>query len=82
MTLAGGAGGSTDWLSFAPVGAPDPGAAAQWIYVGVGVTSRAWTVTTPSTTGQYEFRLYLNNSYTRAATSAPITLVTAGYADS
>ena len=41
------------------------------------MTTRTWTVTVPSAAGIYEFRLYLNNGYTRAATSPPIT-VTAG----
>ena len=75
VTLTGGAGGSTDWLSIVPVGAPDTGGSSvQWTYVGAGVTNRTWTVAAPSTTGQYEFRLYLNNGYVRAATSAPITV--------
>src|SRR5262249_5106996 len=38
------------------------------------VTTRTWTVTMPTTTGTYEFRLFLNNGYTRAATSPPITV--------
>jgi hypothetical protein len=75
VTLVGGAGGSTDWLALAAVGAPDT-SYLQWIYVGAGVTNRAWTVVAPSTTGRYEFRLYLNNSYVRAATSPPITVTT------
>ena len=29
----------------------------------------------PSTPGTYEFRLFLNNGYTRAATSPPITVI-------
>jgi hypothetical protein len=75
VTLVGGAGGSTDWLSIAPVGAADTGY-LQWIYVGAGVTNRTWTVVAPSTPGNYEFRLYLNNSYSRVATSPPITVTT------
>src|SRR5207253_8740592 len=71
---AGGAGGASDWLAIAPVGSPDVGGYVQWTYVGAGVTTRTWTVAAPSTTGKYEFRLYLNNGYVRAATSAPITV--------
>lgn len=74
VTLTGGAGGASDWLAIAPVGAPDVGGYLQWTYVGAGVTNRTWTVAAPSTTGQYEFRLYLNNSYVRASTSVPITV--------
>jgi hypothetical protein len=41
--------------------------------VGSGVTAKTWTVTVPSP-GTYEFRLFLNNGYTRAATSPTITV--------
>jgi subtilisin len=77
VTLTGGAGGPSDWLSFARVGTPDIGGSPPWTYVGAGVTNRTWTVAAPSTLGEYEFRLYLNNSYTRVATSAPITVTAA-----
>jgi subtilisin family serine protease len=77
VTLSGGAGGPTDWLSLAPVGAPEVGGAVQWIYVGANVTNRTWTVAAPLTTGTYEFRLYLNNGYVRAATSASFTVTAA-----
>jgi hypothetical protein len=46
----------------------------QFVYVGAGVTTRTWTVAAPNTPGTYEFRLFLNNSYTRAATSPTITV--------
>jgi subtilisin len=75
VTLSNGPGGAFDWLVIAPVGAPDT-SYLQWTYVGAGVTNRAWTVTAPSAAGTYEFRLYLNNGYTRAATSPPITVTT------
>jgi hypothetical protein len=42
--------------------------------VGSGVSTRTWTVTMPSTPGTYEFRLFLNNGYTRGATSPPVTV--------
>ena len=71
MTLAGGFGGSTDWLALASTTAPNNGY-LQYTYVGAGVSARTWTVplTTP---GTYEFRLF-TNGYTRIATSAPITV--------
>ena len=43
-------------------------------YVGTGVTTRTWTVTAPTTPGTYEFRLFLNNGYTRVATSPTVTV--------
>ena len=72
-TLTGGTGGSYDWLVLAPVGAANS-TVLQWTYVGAGITTRTWTVTMPSTPGQYEVRLFLNGGYTRAATSPPITV--------
>jgi subtilisin family serine protease len=72
VSLANGFGGTTDWLALAAVGSPDT-IYAQWTYVGGNVLDRVWTVT-PASTGIYEFRLYLNNGYTRAATSAPVTV--------
>jgi subtilisin family serine protease len=73
VTLTGGYGGPTDWLAFASGTASDS-MYLQYIYVGAGVTTRSWTVPMPMTPGAYEFRLYLNNSYARAATSPPITV--------
>ena len=73
VTLTNGVGGLYDWLSFAPVSATD-WSFISYVYVGNGTTTRTWTVTAPSTPGTYEFRLYLNNSYTRTATSPPVTV--------
>ena len=74
-TLANSPGGSTDWLTLALVGAPDT-SYLQWVYVGAGVTPRTWTVTLPTTPGQYEFRFYLHNGFVRAATSPAVTVAT------
>ena len=75
VTLTNGPGDAEDWLGFVAVGTPDgPGKYIQWVYVGAGVTTRTWTVTAPATPGAYEFRFFPNNTYTRAATSAPITV--------
>jgi subtilisin family serine protease len=73
VTLANGAGNPQDWLSFAQVGAAN-NSYVQFVYVGAGVTTRTWTVTAPSTPGTYEFRLFHNGSFTRLATSAPVTV--------
>ena len=73
VTLTNGLGGGSDWLAFAASSASNA-SFLQYTYVGAGVTTRTWTVTAPATTGTYEFRLFLNNSYTRAATSPPITV--------
>jgi subtilisin len=76
VTLANGVGGSTDWIALAAVNSPNT-SNVQWTYVGSGVLNRTWTVAMPASAGQYEFRLFLNNGYTRAATSPPVTVVPA-----
>jgi len=73
VTLSNGLGGEWDWLALAAVGSPDT-SNVQWIYVGAGVTTRTWTVTLTAP-GSYEFRLFLNDGYTRAATSPTVTAV-------
>jgi len=73
VTLTNGAGGATDWLVLAATTAPTT-SYLQYTYVGAGVTTRTWTVNMPATAGTYEFRLFLNNGYTRAATSPTITV--------
>jgi len=72
VTLTDGVGGGTDWLTVAVVGSPNT-SYLQWTYVGSGVTTRTWTVTLASP-GSYEFRLFLNGGYTRAATSPAVTV--------
>jgi len=73
VTLTNGLGGEGDWLALAATGAPDT-SYVNWTYVGAGVTTRTWTVALPATPGTYEFRLFLNNGYTRLATSPPVTV--------
>ena len=73
VTLTGGLGGALDWIAFAPTAAPNT-SYLTYTFVGAGVTTRTWTVTAPSTPGTYEFRLFPNNGFTRAATSATVTV--------
>jgi subtilisin family serine protease len=73
VTLTNGLGGSLDWLSFAPTGAAN-NSYTTFTYVGDGVTTRTWTVTTPTTGGTYEFRLFRQGTFTRMATSPTITV--------
>ena len=73
VTLTNGLGGSLDWIAFAQAGAADNNY-VQSMYVGAGVTTTTWTVTTPATAGTYEFRLYKQGSFIRAATSPPVTV--------
>ena len=73
VTLTGGFGQAADWLAFATTSAPN-NSYLQFTYVGSGVTTRTWTITAPTTAGTYELRLFLNNGFTRAATSATVTV--------
>jgi hypothetical protein len=72
-TLTNGLGGGQDWLALAATSAANT-SYTTFTYVGAGVTTRTWTVKMPSTPGTYEFRLFPNNTYTRAATSPPVTV--------
>ena len=74
VTLTNGLGGAYDWLAFASTSAPNT-SYNTFVYVGNAVTTRTWTVTMPQTPGTYEFRLFLNNGYTRVATSPPVTVI-------
>jgi hypothetical protein len=73
VTLTGGLGGAADWLALAATAAPNT-TYLQWIFVGTGVTTRTWTIAAPATAGTYEFRLFLNNGFTRPATSPTVTV--------
>ena len=64
MTLANGYGNAKDWIAVAATGAADR-TYMQWTYVGTGVTTRTWTTTMPTAAGTYEFRLFLNDGFTR-----------------
>lgn len=70
-TASGGASGG-DWVAVADVGSVE-GYFIDYQYLGSG-TSGSLTFTAPATPGSYEFRLYLNNSWTKAATSNAITV--------
>jgi hypothetical protein len=65
---------STDWIGLFAVGAPDS-AMRSWRYT-TGTSSGSTTLPVPWGTppGQYEVRLYYNNSMVRMATSNPITV--------
>jgi hypothetical protein len=72
VTLTNGLGGAYDWLALAAAGASDT-SYLNWTYVGAGVTTYSWTVAMPAA-GTYEFRLFLNGVYVRAATSPRVTV--------
>ena len=43
---------------------------------GSGFAAATLRFAAPSTPGTYEFRLFLNNDYARAGTSAPVSVLT------
>jgi hypothetical protein len=61
-----------DWIGLYKVGDPDTGYSA-WQHTG-GTQSGNTTFTAPSQAGQYEFRYFLNNGYTKVATSNTVTV--------
>ena len=71
MTLTGGLGGATDWLAFAAVNAPDV-TAIRYVFIGAGRRHLHVDRYRTDHAGTFEFRLFLNNGYTRAATSPPV----------
>jgi subtilisin family serine protease len=73
VTLNDGPGGDVDWLALAGTGDPDT-TYLQWIYVIPGATTATWTVTMPTSDGNYEFRLFENGGFTRIATSSTVTV--------
>src|SRR5262249_17341205 len=76
---------NTDWIGLYAQGAADT-VYITWMYVSCSTTpgsaaaSGAWAFTIPSgvTPGTYELPLFINNSYTRIATSGALTVTTAG----
>jgi subtilisin family serine protease len=73
VTMTNGYGGQFDWLAIASTSDPD-GSYLAATFVGQNVFNRTWTVTAPATPGPYEFRLFLNNGFTRVATSPTVTV--------
>lgn len=69
VSWSGLPGNMLDWISIAPAGAPDS-TTTRWAYTG-GAASGSVTFEGPATAGTYEARAYVNDSYTRLATSAP-----------
>jgi hypothetical protein len=61
-----------DWVSLYPAGNSNTNFGA-WIYTN-GATSGTFNTTAPATPGTYEFRYLLNDGYTDAARSAPVTV--------
>jgi hypothetical protein len=63
-----------DWVALYQIGAADA-SYLSWQYTGANL-SGSMTFIAPSQAGQYEFRYFLNNGYTRVATSNQVTVST------
>jgi hypothetical protein len=73
VTLNDGRGVWNDWIAFARVGDP-AGTYLNTRNVGEGNSTLTWTITTPATGGDYEFRLFRGGTFTRIATSPTVTV--------
>jgi hypothetical protein len=72
VTLTNGFG--NNWMARVRPGRRGQQQLRQFVYVGAGVTTRTWTVTAPSTPGNYEFRLFKQGSFILAATSPTVVV--------
>ncbi len=84
-TVSNGPGNPADWLGVYTVGSPSgPGNPASWKWLSTdgmspsaptsgGITAGTVHLVVPPTAGQYEVRLFVNNSFNVIATSAAIT---------
>ena len=66
ITVARSSPTANDWLAFFAAGTPAE-AYMKWVYLPVG-SSVTVSLVAPTVSGAYELRLYLNNTYTLAAT--------------
>lgn len=71
VTFAGGPGAPRDWIGIAPVGAPDTQFIAyKYVSLVAGVTDGVLHFDLPAAAnGNYEARLFYNDTYTRLGTS-------------
>ncbi len=67
-----------DWLALVPVGAPDT-SYVSWVYAtGRSADSVVFPITASTPPGSYEVRFFSNNTFTKRATSAAVTVTTVG----
>jgi hypothetical protein len=80
FTVSGGPGNPKDWVSLAPASAAD-GNYLDWMFLNgqktapaTGVSGATLQFTAPMTPGTYNIRFFANNTFTKLATSATITV--------
>ena len=83
VTVANGPGNPRDWLTLNPASASDQ-SYLDWKYLNgtrtapaTGLKSATVSFTMPTTPGTYNFRLLANNTFTKLATSATVTVQSA-----
>jgi hypothetical protein len=81
VTVSGGPGNPTDWVGLYAKGAAD-GAFLDWRYLNgstsapaSGLIDATLTLLMPVAPGEYEFRLFGSNGYTRLATSTTVDVL-------
>lgn len=81
ITVEDAPGTARDWISLYLTHGPDTTYYGDWRYLstgtktpGSGVTSKTFTYAMPNVPGEYDFRLFPNDSYIRAAISARVTV--------
>ena len=72
MSWTASTGRPLDWISLFRVG--DPNTAYDDYKYTNGATSGTFTLSAPTQAGQYEFRYLLNDGYSDAARSGPVTV--------
>ncbi len=82
LSISGGPGNPADWVALYPVGAAD-GDYLRWYYLSgtdwppeTGVTSATFPTYAPLVAGEYEWRMFADNGWTRIATSSLVTVTT------
>ncbi|HEX6161865.1 MAG TPA: S8 family serine peptidase [Vicinamibacterales bacterium] len=80
FTVSNGPGNATDWVSLALANAGDA-TPIRWMYLngqttppGSGSTNSSLSFPAPATPGQYNVRLFANNTYTKVATSPTVVV--------
>ena len=82
LAIRNAPGNARDWVGLYAIGAADTNYTG-WMYLngsqfapGSGFAAATLSFAAPSAPGTYEFRLFLNNEYVRAGTSAPVSVLT------
>ena len=83
--VSGGPGNVSDWVMIVAAGAPEMTWGPQYMYLSgtrtrpaTGMTSATLSFLAPTAGGNFEFRFYANDGWTRLATSPVVTVTASG----